>query len=99
MAGLEERSVNAHVEKQKSMIQLRRKSCPTPSARDLASRESRVRACPWALRLAIDGANSQWQLLFSKKGSHLWVNCFFPVILTLVFGFVCAYGAPGRRQP
>ena len=46
---------------------------------------------------ALDGANSQWRLLLSKKGTHLWVDCFFPIALTLVFGYVCSYGARTRR--
>lgn len=49
-----EPSVKRHVEKQKSMITHQRSSCPPPSATDLAGRQSRVRFCPWAFRLARD---------------------------------------------
>lgn len=92
----EEKSIMKHVEKQKSMITHKRTSVPAPSPEELAGRESRVRFCPWAFRLALDGAGSQWNMLLSKKGAHLWVDCFFPIGLTIVFGFVCSYGAPPR---
>ena len=86
-----EPSVRKHVEKQKSMIKQQRRSCAPPSAKDLAGRQSQVRFWPWASRLSLDGASSQWRLLFSRKGAHLWVDCFFPIALTLVFGYACSY--------
>ena len=93
-----EPSVKRPVEKQKSMITHQRTSCPPPSADDLAGRDSHVRFCPWAFRLALDGANSQWRLLLSRKGAHLWVDCIMPIALTLVFGYVGSYGASLRRR-
>ena len=61
---------------------------PDPPA-DLAGRSSKLR--PNFVRLSVKGALGQWELLASRLGGHLWLECLIPLLINLPLSFTLSF--------